>query len=684
MPASVENLSGLQRKILHEAILDAFNRNELRALFIEDIGKNFDHYVSESSYMTQVYEVIDASQKEGWTSGLLDAIKRARSNNRYISRLNTTLDLMSPTGVPPRPGDDEDEMPGSAQLERLVLDSGKIVDFAQYLQIQARICRIEGKNSVGTGFLVADDLVLTNYHVIEKETAAGDVICRFDYSSLNNESAKGRVSRFSADWIVDHSRYADGDARIDGAAPDPNTLDFALLRLAEAVGCDMVGGYRRGFMQFAEDVKPLAPGQLVQIVQHPKGRPLAMSMGKVIDYDARKVRVRYNASTEPGSSGAPVFSADLSIVALHHAGDPNWKRAAEYNQGIPISLIMERVRSKLGAGPHVPLPPPPPPPAKPERIVVLGEPQLPADARAVEAIDAIQANLEAYHDNVEFWANGWRQADSLSQAQIETILPRQPLFVRTVVDPEISFADAKRDLNYKLLRKFGFELDVEHPSKAALDACARVLWRPGGPAWDCDSPDEHVFAREDAAQNFASWLADLIGFVAPDPSAVIQCEVPKTDWAHAQKIRNAVETGLTKAFGHDPEPDRRIFAPGGLRQVLKKIPESSIGIVAVSDFRVTEPATADKAIIEFRKLDKDILTTVGDRKNLLRVAVLVRTADEFDGDLEFNAFARLPDWLLLRVRPSREYKPDDDNLEYIREKIASLRNDVQPAEGAAP
>ena len=66
-----------------------------------------------------------------------------------------------------------------------------------------------------------------------------------------------------------------------------------------------------------------------------------MSVGTVIGYDALHLRIRYAASTMNGSSGSPVFASDLTLVALHHAGDPNWSRTAEYNQGVPIGLIKD-------------------------------------------------------------------------------------------------------------------------------------------------------------------------------------------------------------------------------------------------------------------------------------------------------------------------------------------------------
>lgn len=53
-------------------------------------------------------------------------------------------------------------------------------------------------------------------------------------------------------------------------------------------------------------------------------------------------RIRYATNTEPGSSGAPCFTMDWELVALHHYGDPAWLQP-KFNQGVPIGLIRRRI-----------------------------------------------------------------------------------------------------------------------------------------------------------------------------------------------------------------------------------------------------------------------------------------------------------------------------------------------------
>ena len=59
--------------------------------------------------------------------------------------------------------------------------------------------------------------------------------------------------------------------------------------------------------------------------------------------NANGTRVRYATNTLGGSSGSPVFDLEWNLIALHHYGDPVYSHPAQYNQGVPIHLIRERL-----------------------------------------------------------------------------------------------------------------------------------------------------------------------------------------------------------------------------------------------------------------------------------------------------------------------------------------------------
>ncbi len=246
--------------------------------------------------------------------------------------------------------------PTASQLERLLRDASPYVDFGRWIAdlmaLQGRVCRIEAQ-FYGTGLLVAPDLLLTNHHVVEAEikepARAKEVICRFDYSSTGGAGVReGREVRLADDWLVADATYAPGDFRTGERGPLPGELDYSLLRLAEPAGDDTMGTRSRGAVTLRRDAGQSAEKSVVQIVQHPKGSPLAMSIGTVQGYDADRLRLRYAANTEGGSSGAPVLAPDLSVVALHHAGGPDWGDGKGYNQGIPIGLIVRHAEAAPG------------------------------------------------------------------------------------------------------------------------------------------------------------------------------------------------------------------------------------------------------------------------------------------------------------------------------------------------
>ncbi len=217
------------------------------------------------------------------------------------------------------------------------------------------VCRIEfpsgGGTGYGTGLLVADDLVLTNYHVVEDHISgkldATQLRCRFDYARDVAGLNDGRLVALAAgaDSILVSSPYDKADLGSPGL-PAADHLDFALLRLGEAAGKhDVGGGAKRGTVPVAANAAIPAKTAPVFVVQHPNAAPLSLAIG-IVQEAATPLRLRYDADTLGGSSGSGVFNQALELVALHHAGDPKAKTKAEFDQGIPIGLIVGMLRDK--------------------------------------------------------------------------------------------------------------------------------------------------------------------------------------------------------------------------------------------------------------------------------------------------------------------------------------------------
>jgi hypothetical protein len=233
-------------------------------------------------------------------------------------------------------------------------------------QIEGQVCRVEIKGQgIGTGFLVGPDLVITNWHVVNKlkdkpdQVKPSDVILRFDYKRLEDgiELNKGKEYKLVTDgdgWLVDHSPWSAVDLQMDPktGSPQADELDFALLRVAGSPGNEplgekpQVGAPPRGWITPPDEAYDFQVNAPLFIVQHPQGAPLQLALnGKVLGVHGDGRRVRYTTNTQAGSSGSPVFDQRWNLVALHHSGDPR-SLLPTYNEGIPIKLIVDRLQAQ--------------------------------------------------------------------------------------------------------------------------------------------------------------------------------------------------------------------------------------------------------------------------------------------------------------------------------------------------
>src|SRR5262249_17373736 len=153
------------------------------------LGKNWEDLVSEEGNREQqFFQIVERSRQDGWIDALIREARAMRPGNRYVAWLDVTLGLMTPNpppeGAPPNP---------NLSLERMIASS-EMKKFTDLVELQGRICRVEAGQCCGTGFLVGDDLVLTNYHVVEdcRNSDGRDVICRFDVYAEGKE--EGRIA----------------------------------------------------------------------------------------------------------------------------------------------------------------------------------------------------------------------------------------------------------------------------------------------------------------------------------------------------------------------------------------------------------------------------------------------------------------------------------------------------------
>jgi hypothetical protein len=337
-------LTGLQREKLSNAIRGAFNKQRLEEMLSFKLNKRLDDITLSDDFRQLVFKVIQTSELEGWTAELIVAARESNPGNHELFEVAQQIGLAPAT-------------PPVSVLESIILKTNKFLDVNTWLtrltEIESQVCRIEIKigrgTAYGTGFLVGTDTVMTNYHVmrqvIENNGATpSDVILRFDFKQLAdgrtiNPGTEFRLSM--PDWLIDSSPPSSV-----GALPNPEQLDYALIRVDGSPGSEPVGervssnAGLRGWIKIPDTPYDFQPDTTLYIVQHPQGTPLklAIESNAIIKVNANGTRVQYRTNTEPGSSGSPCFNSDWELVALHHSGDalPN----PSYNEGTPISAIM--------------------------------------------------------------------------------------------------------------------------------------------------------------------------------------------------------------------------------------------------------------------------------------------------------------------------------------------------------
>ena len=183
------------------------------------------------------------------------------------------------------------------------------------------VCKIHtADGDVGTGFLVEGGFIFTNNHVLGSASVAQYSKVEFGYDSSDTSSVF---------YELDHTQFITSD-----------TYDYTKVKVDDTHSKIKLDHW--GELQLI-DIPPQKNDALI-IIQHPKGRQkeIAFSDGGNSIWEHR---LHYKVTTEPGSSGSPVFDINWNVIALHHAGGNlriNQKGDENYvNEGILFSYILK-------------------------------------------------------------------------------------------------------------------------------------------------------------------------------------------------------------------------------------------------------------------------------------------------------------------------------------------------------
>ncbi|MEN3277573.1 MAG: endonuclease mitochondrial [Massilia sp.] len=183
---------------------------------------------------------------------------------------------------------------------------------------------------LATGSMVSPRLLLTNHHVLGSAQEAAGAAVRFDYQ-LGEEGQPLPTSVFSL--VPDEFFVTD------------TLLDYTMVAVAPTAdeGTPLA---HFGWNRLNPKQGKILCGYPVNIIQHPEGdyKQIVLSNNKVLDLVEHSFL--YEADTLPGSSGAPVFSRQWELVALHRRGVPCvidgaivTRGGQAWHEGIPESEI---------------------------------------------------------------------------------------------------------------------------------------------------------------------------------------------------------------------------------------------------------------------------------------------------------------------------------------------------------
>ncbi|HEY1353135.1 MAG TPA: trypsin-like peptidase domain-containing protein [Ktedonobacteraceae bacterium] len=381
--SSGRRLSGAQIENFRSALHDAFDRDSFVDFLCIQLDKNIDDLTAKDTYPHELRNIIKRLDEQDQSAALLQGACLWRPTNAALAMFAQQFGLM------PTPAITE---VFESKVRLLDPDLDVSPWCAHLAALAPKICLIaipSGISStVGTGFLVGVDTVMTSFHVMHdvlaKKVDPTRVSLRFDYKLLEDgrtfsEGATYHLARET--WCLDYSEFSPLDGRVHpaDALPDADHLDYILLHVEGKPGSDPIGGTankhpqpeKRGWIDLSSPPPLPAVGTELFILHHPDGKRLKMTLNttSVQAVNSNGTRLLHQTNTANGTSGAPCFTYTWEPIALHQTGDPaaDSQHPAVLNQSIPLATIWQRLARRemlryLGNGqPEVPTPAPSPP-----------------------------------------------------------------------------------------------------------------------------------------------------------------------------------------------------------------------------------------------------------------------------------------------------------------------------------
>jgi V8-like Glu-specific endopeptidase len=328
----VPTTSGLSR--LSFTLIGLYSSLPDARTLAERAGLRLANIVLSEPARVYMWNIVTEAEKTGNLERLIDVALEdyPGQENLVEARKHQFERLTQPVQPPPVPSDAWQPRLGLRRAEKLMGATSTFlpISFLEVGLTRSRaVARVVLQDlATGTGFLVDNELLVTNHHVIPDEATAEHARVQFNFQ----ETTQGRpadVEEFSLD----------PDAGF-ATSPMDGGHDYTIVRLA---GCanDTWGALPLSNSQVAVEDR-------VTIVQHPEGgfKKIALHRNLVSYVDDNVLQ--YYTDTLPGSSGSPVFDQSWRVVALHHAGgelaEPGSGTSVVRNEGVNIAWVAAAIQ----------------------------------------------------------------------------------------------------------------------------------------------------------------------------------------------------------------------------------------------------------------------------------------------------------------------------------------------------
>ena len=343
--------AGLGTPAARTALLAALNQDFAMGSIVDNGGPAPLQFFSDLSVMNPIDQLVDGSVP------LRDWLRRAGELARMSQRVEADVFTKYEARVAAK-ASGQQVIPDPKKLREVVnnediVHRDDMVDF-WFLEAGAFAGKSVGKlfvpryengapamengkqrRTLGTGWLLTDQLVMTNHHVIYSrargEAPAKDAdlllqgkntIVKFDYNTADDDGEDVAVEKLEA-W-------------------DEN-LDFAILRLKNAV--------TRTPLKIDKTPVVFSDGIYVplNIIQHPSGHPKRVALRNNLLTGADNETIRYFTDTVTGSSGSPVFNDEWQVIGLHRGSTTvegvsfQGRSTAVVNVGTQITAILDHL-----------------------------------------------------------------------------------------------------------------------------------------------------------------------------------------------------------------------------------------------------------------------------------------------------------------------------------------------------